>query len=201
MVQEDNESKGERRRREIIEATKRCFLSRGFHNTSIARIAKEAGMSTGHISHYFPQKELIIETIVKREEDLLAELLQSLDKKSKESNFLDALSDEMDAMIDYALEPGHAALRLEIVAEAARNPKIASVLRESAQHKKLQFVNQVSSNDKDGILNLEENEQAIRTDIMALLLSGLMMRSIYTDIDRKHMARMITQILTVLWKE
>lgn len=200
MTNDIIESKGERRRREIVEATERCFLNHGFHGTSIARIAKEAGMSTGHISHYFPQKEQIIETIVKREEDDVTELLHALDKKSKNSNFLDALSDEMDAIIQYVLDPKRAALRLEIAAEGARNPRIASIMRESEQRKRSQFANQAKVSDKNGVLKLEENERIARLDMLPLLLSGLIMRSIYTDIDREHMSRLIIQTLTTLWK-
>jgi len=50
------------RRAQIRAAAGECFRQHGFHGTSIAQISKRAGMSTGHIYHYFENKEAIIAT-------------------------------------------------------------------------------------------------------------------------------------------
>lgn len=44
----------QQRREEIIRAAHKCFITRGFHATGMADIAREFGMSAGHIYNYFP---------------------------------------------------------------------------------------------------------------------------------------------------
>jgi len=49
---------------ELIENTAmKCFAEKGFHNTSIGYIAKEAGISTGLTYNYFSSKEDLLKSI------------------------------------------------------------------------------------------------------------------------------------------
>lgn len=41
------------------------FFEQGYARTTLAQIAKRAGLSTGTLFNHFPTKELIFETIVK----------------------------------------------------------------------------------------------------------------------------------------
>lgn len=50
-----------RRRKRIIEAALRCFAERGVHDTTMADIIAEAGMSAGSVYSWFQGKEDIIE--------------------------------------------------------------------------------------------------------------------------------------------
>lgn len=118
--------RAEARRTQIREAAEKCFRQHGFHGTSIAQISKAADMSAGHIYHYFENKEAIIADIVAQDLDRLLTLTAELR----------SASDVRSAMIERAvegvednLEPGAAALQLEIVAEAARNPRVAEIVR------------------------------------------------------------------------
>ena len=115
-------SRADARRAQIRTAAAECFRQHGFHGTSIAQISKAAGMSTGHIYHYFENKEAIIA-------DIVAQDLQRLLTLTAE---LRAASDVKAAMIERAVEgvqenldPGVAGLQLEIVAEAARNSAVS----------------------------------------------------------------------------
>ena len=44
----------------ILHAAARCFVRDGFHRASISDICAEAGISPGHIYHYFENKEAIV---------------------------------------------------------------------------------------------------------------------------------------------
>ena len=48
------------RRRQIIDATRRCLLRKGFYRVTIQDIAREAGVSTGIPHHYFGSREEIL---------------------------------------------------------------------------------------------------------------------------------------------
>ena len=129
----DNESadtgRAEARRRQVLEAASTCFRQHGFHATSIARISQAAGMSPGHIYHYFQNKEAIVAGIVEQNLSEFVELAQQLDKANETGNFVDALMAQIDAGVGKQTDGARASLNLEILAEAARNPEVASALQ------------------------------------------------------------------------
>jgi len=49
------------RRRQIVDAAYRCFARKGFHQTSMRDIYKEANLSPGAVYHYFESKDAIIQ--------------------------------------------------------------------------------------------------------------------------------------------
>ncbi|NYI07711.1 TetR/AcrR family transcriptional regulator [Allostreptomyces psammosilenae] len=51
------------RRRQILDAARRCFAANGFHSTSMQDVLKEAGLSAGAVYRYFPSKDHIIAAI------------------------------------------------------------------------------------------------------------------------------------------
>ena len=167
--------RAEARRTQIRAAAEQCFRQHGFHRTSIAQISKVAGMSTGHIYHYFENKEAIIADIVAQDLDRLLMLTAELR----------AASDVKSAMLERAVEgvqdnldPGTAGLQLEIVAEAARNPRVADIVRAA---------------DRQCLASLKETVSALRlaaghrdsdatlsgmTETLAAMFEGLQMRAI-----------------------
>ncbi|HEY8505562.1 MAG TPA: TetR/AcrR family transcriptional regulator [Gemmataceae bacterium] len=54
------------RRAQIVEAAVRIIASQGLHNLSLSKIEKQAGMSRGQLTHYFPTKEDILLAVFDR---------------------------------------------------------------------------------------------------------------------------------------
>src|SRR5476649_2466882 len=79
--------------RQVLDAASVCFAQEGFHGTSMARLAKAAGMSVGHIYHYFDGKEAIIAAIVQRE---LVRQLAFFEELRQKDDVLQALVDSAD---------------------------------------------------------------------------------------------------------
>lgn len=52
------------RRRQILDAARRCFVRGGFHATSMQDVLTEAGLSAGAVYRYFKGKDAIISAIV-----------------------------------------------------------------------------------------------------------------------------------------
>ena len=61
------------RRDAILAAAKRVFAEHGFHQTAIADVAREAGLSYGSIYWYFETKEALYQALTEREEQVLWE--------------------------------------------------------------------------------------------------------------------------------
>lgn len=115
----------QQRLEEIIEAAKRCFTSRGFHATSMVDIAREFGMSTGHIYNYFPSKLAIIEEVTARG---LEELYR--DTYIIQSN-LDSYEETLKNMRKILLpmlSEERVRIYLELLNEAAHDPTLRAVL-------------------------------------------------------------------------
>jgi AcrR family transcriptional regulator len=56
--------KGERTRRQLIEAARRVFGKSGYHNAEIAEICREAGKATGVFYLYFKNKQHLLYTMI-----------------------------------------------------------------------------------------------------------------------------------------
>jgi AcrR family transcriptional regulator len=186
-------ARAEARRTQIRVAAADCFRRHGFHGSSIAQISKAAGMSTGHIYHYFENKEAIIADIVAEDLERLLELTAELR----------AAADVRAAMIECAvegvhdnLEPAAAALQLEIVAEAARNPRIAAIVREADRQsrdgleKTLRALRRAAGHcDSDAAL-------AGMVEALAAMFEGLRIRAIRNPgIDRDAVARVFRRMI------
>ncbi len=85
-----------------------------------------AGMSTGHIYHYFKSKEAIVEAIVERCQQQGLALIENL--KAADDILQTMIAEVGNAMAEMAktADPG---LVLEIMAEASRNPVVAEIVR------------------------------------------------------------------------
>ena len=196
--QPSDTSRADVRRSQIRTAAADCFRQHGFHGTSIAQISKAAGMSTGHIYHYFENKEAIIADIV----------AQDLERLLTLTTELRAASDVKAAMIERAVEgvqdnldPGSAALQLEIVAEAARNPHIAEIVRAADKQCRDSLAETIRTQRQAA--GHEDNAATLAGMVEAIsaMFDGLRIRAIRNpDIDRdvvvRVFRRMVSDLLT-----
>lgn len=115
--------KHEQKRAEILGAAIRCFTRDGFRGASTTDICAEAGISPGHLYHYFPSKVAIIEAMI----DLgLARAAERFEKILAAPDVIEALlADIEDTCLRF--RPAQA-LNLDGLAEAARNPDFAKVI-------------------------------------------------------------------------
>lgn len=115
-----------RRRKQILEAAEQCFRRYGFHAASVAQIAAEANISAGLIYRYFTNKESIIAAIVER--DVRHLVLQADAIQADPAGVFPALLNQFRVQIRRRSNRAECALFLEIMAEAARNPKAAKLV-------------------------------------------------------------------------
>ncbi|HEX4856698.1 MAG TPA: TetR/AcrR family transcriptional regulator [Limnobacter sp.] len=116
--------KAELRRQQILDAAAECFRKSGFHAASMAEIAKSFGMSAGHIYNYFESKEAIIAAMVKRDMD---QALERIARIQGEKDILKAMLGTVDEGVQRRIDRRE--LDMEILAEAARNPKVAATVQ------------------------------------------------------------------------
>src|ERR1700712_460336 len=120
--------KHDEKRQEILAAATRCIGRDGFRGASTADICKEAGISPGHLYHYFPSKEAILNELaaagLEKIAARFAEMMQGDDA-------VGALIAQIGRQKDNKQDPQHRAMSrmmLEMLVEAGRNPAIAKIM-------------------------------------------------------------------------
>ena len=112
------------RRAHILDAAEACFVRNGFHRTTMQDLAREAAMSPGNIYRYFDSKEAVVLGLAERDRErgaVLVEMLErSGDRRGVLTGILGAYFTEMTR--------GAAILRLDLWAEATRNPAIGAMI-------------------------------------------------------------------------
>ncbi len=121
--------KHEEKRREILEAAGRCFARSGFQGASISDICAEAGISPGHLYHYFENKEAIVGAMAGARLEAATAHFQ---KMMESPDALTALVSQLDGT-KMRTKRGKQTMVLELLAEAARNPGMAKILQEHSR--------------------------------------------------------------------
>jgi len=192
--------KGELRRQQVLDAATKCFRQEGIHGSSIARISQAAGMSPGHIYHYFANKEAIVEAMAEREEHDMAELVRQIAQDEEGGDLIARLCRHIAESVDRNSDPCYVGMMLELGAEAARNPAVAKILQRSDQAISAQFLDMVESVGAPAWLDAAELR--LRMEMIAALFQGLAMRSLTNpDRDRAATVRLVEATIRSLLGE
>ncbi len=180
------------RRNQVLDAAAVCFRNHGFHGASMAQISKTAGMSPGHIYHYFDNKEAIISAIVERDmEDMLewTEIFYSSD------NIFQSMIDGVECGVEANTIRDNAALMLEIMAESARNPQIAATVQKSnlIGRERLCCLLQKEMTQRNA--NSAFDVQ-VKAELIASMFDGLLIRSIHNPaLDKAALTQLMRQVV------
>jgi AcrR family transcriptional regulator len=184
--------RGRLRRRQVLDAAEKCFRRHGFHAASMAGVATEAGMSVGHIYRYFENKEAIIAAIVER--DLQETAAQFARMREAPEGVVAAMVDGLDECVAQMTDKPSSALFLEVMAEAARNPKVAEMA--AAEHGATRlWLGELFASGRGADLSREQIEDLV--DVITLFMTGLRVRAAHDPhIDRERMIRLLGKIIT-----
>ncbi len=115
---------------DILEAALRCFARTGFSAASMRGIAGEADVSLGLLYRYFDDKAAIVAAATKADSGDFRLRLDNLIARGLSRETLLAF---LEREVAFRAEASMFALTAEIVAEAARNPAIARLIRENIE--------------------------------------------------------------------
>lgn len=171
------------KRRQILAAARDAFSANGFHAASMAEIAARAGMSVGHIYRYFENKEAVIVAIV--EADLEDAALEIAAIEGDAAQVAAHIVDHIES------QSKDTALTLEILSEAARNPRVAAKVRAADVALRGHLCEALRSRFGAGVRDID-----CRVEVMCTLIEGLMVRTLKTeDGDREAVARRVETLL------
>jgi AcrR family transcriptional regulator len=163
--------------RQIVEGARRCFARKGFHAASTAEISAEAGVSVANLYQYFPAKDDLVLALV---EDDLREDLALLSAIAAGGSFREGLRHAAEALLACPDAADRSRLRMDVLAEAARNPAVAAAVIAS-EAKTTAAVAQVLARFRDtGELAFEGPPEVAATLVMAFV-DGLYCRVALLD--------------------
>ena len=172
----------EQRKREIIDAARRCFLQNGFHQTTTDEICREAAITPGGLYHYFASKEEIISAVI---EDAAHTTVRDLRSTAEASGDVRTAVQALASLFFQWIRDPHldnvTRLDMEIWAETLRNEKLAEITR---------------------------GGRALRRQWLESLIRGAVDEGVYTkDVDPRGLANLIMSIFDglrlgrLLWRD
>jgi AcrR family transcriptional regulator len=177
----------ESRRQQILDAACDRVRQSGFHGASMAEIAKTAGLSVGQIYRYFENKEAIIAAIVAQD---LAEMREKFAEMERQpGTLLDALEEHLPEGVEKCFDPKRGALALEVLAEAARNPKVAAIVRAADEQERAMARAMLDRSRKP---EWSDAEFDARCETVGLIFDGLVMRAVnHPELDREALTAVL----------
>lgn len=179
------------RQQQILVAAARCARRSGFHGASMADIAQASSMSVGQIYRYFENKEAIIAAIVDQDVQDMRERFAELENSG--TSLADAIIEKADESVAWNYDPERAALRLEVFAEAARNPRVAEMLRKSDAEERA-FRKDILK--RTGPAGASDADLEARGEVLSMVFEGMLIRSVNNpDADQAAIAQVLRSTL------
>jgi TetR/AcrR family transcriptional regulator, transcriptional repressor of aconitase len=173
----------ERRRRQILDAARLCFIRKGFHLTSMQDVFAEAGLSAGAVYRYFKSKNEIINAIAVDTQGDAVQLLEALIKQDPLPP-LDEIVERFATLLQSALD-GDGALRIapQVWAEALHDPAYQRIVADLFAALRSGWVELAARMRDAGMLAEDADPVAVGSTLMCLLPGFILQRLLVGDID------------------
>lgn len=179
------------RRQQILDGARACFVQKGFHASSIAMIAEEAGVSVANIYQYFETKDDLIVALVEAEVENDLAIVRLIGEASSLREGLDAA---MVRLIGMAKMHTVVQLRLEVLAESFRNPAVATVVQQGEERTIAQLAQILRAAQANGEIRTEIKPAQSAAVILALS-DGLLSRLPISPRPIRELAHEAVQVL------
>ena len=163
------------RREQILTAAAECFRRKGYHGAGMAEISKTAGMSAGHIYNYFESKGAIIESIIEKDMEEMFSIFQKFEDHP--GDVLAALLDGLNIGVQRHMDTGSCVIDLDMMAEAGRNIKVATLLRETDIQARGRM-RQLLTSERSALKDIDERELESRINVIFSMMAGLLLRKL-----------------------
>lgn len=173
MARTVNQQRHKERRESITQAAAELFARRGFAGTPTAEIAKAAGISTGSLFYYFPNKRAIFRAIFEQDIPASRRLFEEhLATNDPVASILEVVS-ALAAPACEELAPG---LMVELLRQVGEDPQLGEVVAATEAIVQDALATLVQRASEEGLVDrgLDANEAAtwIRTIIDAVYLNA-----------------------------
>lgn len=188
LVPEQHEEK----RRELLEAAHRCFLRHGLQGASISMICKEAGVSPGHLYHYFQSKDAIIEQMA---DEYLSTLHAHFSHQQQNGDVATVLLSEIWSMESWD-GVAHCRILFELLAEAGRNERIRAILMRNTDGVRRLLAETLEAGQARGEVDPDLDPKHTSAVLVAILDAAPMLPLMVPDISFEESRKLITTMVS-----
>ena len=185
----------EERKRQILEAAEVCFARRGFHGATMPEICAEAKLSPGTVYRYFRSKDDLIEALVEQDRADSLELIAFIGRAGDIPTAIGHAVDEALAAVD---DPAAAAVYLEVGAEAARNPRVAAIVRRHDESVTGALADLLHRGQERGEVSPTIEPHLTAGLIFAMIDGVITRKALIPEIDLSRYAPAVKQVIATL---
>lgn len=187
----------DQKRQEILSAARRCFERSGLKGASIAHICKEAGISPGHLYHYFKSKDAIVATLSEAWLDNISRRFEQL--PIEEGGVVASLVEEISQLVPSGPN-ARSQLVFEMLAESTRNAGMAKLVQAHSRRLRSILANVLRQGQQRGAIDPALDPETTATIMIAMIdgLKALPLRD--PEADRRAVADMLQQTLAAMLK-
>ena len=186
------ETKGQRRRQQILDVAKQVLIDEGTGNLVLRDVAEKIGITHGNLQYYFPTKNDLLVAIFDQEvEKYTSSMQQAVSATSSKRGRLDAI---IDSGVAELTSPETALWRM-MMSMASHNPEMAEILK-----KENDLYEDVLTEELK-LISPELSEQRRRhlAKIIHAILDGLGIQYAYEDADSAEMKALTSEIKEALF--
>jgi TetR/AcrR family transcriptional repressor of uid operon len=163
----------EARKEQIVRAAAACFSKTGFHHTTMHDICREADLSPGAVYRYFDSKEDIIAAMMSERRLESVAMIEAIKQERHET--LDVLDTLAEVCFSKLENIQSCALDMELWAEAQRNLRIRTMMREDEGALEEAFVKIIAESQARGEINPRLDARAV-AQVMDSFFHGLILQ-------------------------
>lgn len=153
-IKEPKQARSIEKKNRIIETGFRLFCEKGYYHTNTAEIARAAGVSTGIVYRYFPDKHAIfVDAIQLYSEKIQSGILTRLNTFSSLSDLDSFLPELIDSLVDMHVHFAGAHRELEVMANS--DPDISNIIVEFERSLTDRFADSFAAMD-NGVSHVRE---------------------------------------------
>jgi AcrR family transcriptional regulator len=173
----------ERRRQQILDAARACFIRKGFYATSMQDVFRESGLSAGAVYRYFKRKDEIVRAIATEGQEALAGFLSEILKEDPLPSLAEILGRFGDFVIEHTGPMGFLRVAPHAWAAAMHDPEITSVMEMLIKGIRGWVVKIVARLRDEGQLPPDTDVAAAAATLSCLMPGFILQRLLLGDID------------------
>ena len=190
----------EARREQIMDAAASCFARKGFHQSTMQEICREAELSPGAVYRYFSSKDEIIEAMEEQGREHSAAVIEAITSERKDT--LDVLTGLADVFFSKLEDARDCAVHIELWAEALSNPRIKQMMVRIDDSIRDAFVTRIVREGQErGEINAKLDADAVARVMMAFWDGLVLQKTLDPDVDVwKYVAVMKAMMGGTFWQ-
>ncbi|MFF4309245.1 TetR/AcrR family transcriptional regulator [Streptomyces sp. 900105755] len=157
------------RRKQILDAARRCFLRDGFHSTSMQDLFAESGLSAGAVYRHFTSKDEMILAIAEENMRDVLDITVAVAVSRQGRSMGEVMAELLDVIRAKSAEEDVAGLAVLVWGEAMRNRSLADKLDHLMGGIRANLVTLVRENQERGGLPTGATAEGIAATMLSVL--------------------------------